>query len=85
MVSKLSKVVALKGLFGNNSTVFYNHLDSESFTIPRVDGPDFTSEHNSVDFWMDFIGFEGSPELVSLSAFAVSTIVRMALACLSSS
>jgi hypothetical protein len=85
LVSHVSEVVALIGSLVNDSAISRFHLDSECFTIPRVDGPDSTSESQSVSSWVNVSSSgEGSPDGVTLSTFICTTIVSHALACLSS-
>jgi len=56
------------------------HLNSEGFTIPGIDGPDSTTEHDLCSTWMLLLHVDGSPELSTLTTLAMSTKVLIALA-----
>jgi hypothetical protein len=57
-----------------------SHLYGERLSVPGVNGPDFTSERDSVSTGVDVSVAKGSPELVSGGTLAITAVVLMALA-----
>jgi hypothetical protein len=75
LITVVGKVVTNFGNRVHDVALGISHFDSELFSIPRVNGPDFTSEDHFSSSWMNVLGFEGSPEGVTLSTLVVTTPV----------
>jgi hypothetical protein len=79
-VTKASKVVALEGLGSHDSALFVGHRDSELFTVPGINGVDFTCESNSVGTGVLVSHVKDSPEGVTLSTLVVASIILVTFA-----